>query len=331
MPGSLSSLASNDVEGRVLKSKAAGRIDEAEVHRKLSDYGGSSSNYVESISLSNSFVPKSFADSNIDMEREETTCQVTSSKHKVLKDINSLFSGTYLREDSEKSDREILTDLVDNFDRMVFRSSNRRSRTLQPAKKESNSGQTSSEESKSTTKDIAKSHFNKEEQSSLNDTMQSNRNSPIVSDNSAAVSKLNTSSSQSKVVRLSSKDFATKSPHQGAAGRGNRPGLGGSSSGGGGFMIVRGKVVPMSSAGRTSSVFGGGTATRGISRVEWVRLYSKKSHINPFKAKEGESYLRSLTHNRRRWSHVFPAGCSKLTNIKMFNFNKNAMNDDLLI
>jgi hypothetical protein len=34
--------------------------------------------------------------------------------------------------------------------------------------------------------------------------------------------------------------------------------------------------------------------------------YEKKYGINPFRQKDGERYLNSMTHNRRRWSHVFP-------------------------
>lgn len=40
---------------------------------------------------------------------------------------------------------------------------------------------------------------------------------------------------------------------------------------------------------------------------EFIRTYRKKYAINPFKKEEGKAFLETRTHNRRRWSHVFPA------------------------
>ena len=40
---------------------------------------------------------------------------------------------------------------------------------------------------------------------------------------------------------------------------------------------------------------------------EFIRMYRKKYSINPFRRGEGKAFLDTRTHNRRRWSHVFPA------------------------
>jgi hypothetical protein len=39
-----------------------------------------------------------------------------------------------------------------------------------------------------------------------------------------------------------------------------------------------------------------------------IREYRRKSQSNPFRKQEGINYLNARTHNRRRWSYVFPAG-----------------------
>lgn len=43
-------------------------------------------------------------------------------------------------------------------------------------------------------------------------------------------------------------------------------------------------------------------------RAQVIRDYCDVTCINPFRPKEGQNYLQSITHNRRRWSHVFPTG-----------------------
>lgn len=40
---------------------------------------------------------------------------------------------------------------------------------------------------------------------------------------------------------------------------------------------------------------------------DYIRNYRKKYAINPFRRGEGKAFLETRTHNRRRWSHVFPA------------------------
>ena len=117
-------------------------------------------------------------------------------------------------------------------------------------------------------------------------------------------------------LRLSSKNFATKSLNQGAAlpisdrtGNGVAGGEVGLK-----WMIVHGKVVPMKTDTHAypsrKKVDSGpvGAVSQSLSRAEMIRIYCQKNCINPFKLKEAESYLRSLTPNRRRWSHVSPAG-----------------------
>jgi len=44
------------------------------------------------------------------------------------------------------------------------------------------------------------------------------------------------------------------------------------------------------------------------SSTEYLQEYCKHYGINPFKQKEGKKYLNIMSHNRRRWSHVFPVG-----------------------
>jgi len=39
-----------------------------------------------------------------------------------------------------------------------------------------------------------------------------------------------------------------------------------------------------------------------------LKEYRRKAQTNPFKKEEGDKYLKERTHNRRRWSYVFPVG-----------------------
>jgi hypothetical protein len=41
--------------------------------------------------------------------------------------------------------------------------------------------------------------------------------------------------------------------------------------------------------------------------------------VNPFRREEGEGFLRTRTHNRRRWSHIFPQG--KLEHVGYYGLN----------
>ena len=40
--------------------------------------------------------------------------------------------------------------------------------------------------------------------------------------------------------------------------------------------------------------------------VAFIRKFRSRYEINPFRQEEGEGFLRTRTHNRRRWSHIFP-------------------------
>ena len=72
-------------------------------------------------------------------------------------------------------------------------------------------------------------------------------------------------------------------------------------SGGGNqeFMIQHGKIIPIPAAMKNR---------QGEDRAQLIREYCDVTCINPFRPKEGQNYLQSITHNRRRWSHVFPSG-----------------------
>jgi hypothetical protein len=65
------------------------------------------------------------------------------------------------------------------------------------------------------------------------------------------------------------------------------------------FMIQHGKIIPIPAAMKNR---------QGEDRAQLIREYCDVTCINPFRPKEGQNYLQSITHNRRRWSHVFPSG-----------------------
>lgn len=44
----------------------------------------------------------------------------------------------------------------------------------------------------------------------------------------------------------------------------------------------------------------------------FIALYKQKYSVNPFKKDLGKSYFSNRTHNRRRWSHVYPGGIERL-------------------
>lgn len=48
-------------------------------------------------------------------------------------------------------------------------------------------------------------------------------------------------------------------------------------------------------------------ASHASRQRDYIRNYRKRYAINPFRKGEGKAFLETRTHNRRRWSHVFPA------------------------
>ncbi len=110
----------------------------------------------------------------------------------------------------------------------------------------------------------------------------------------------------SKPARLSSKNFVSKSqfvtsfhPHtpQSHTPRAEHSRSGTAAAAGNqGWMVQHGKIIPIA-AGKT-----------GEDKGQHTREYCDVTCINPFRPKEGLNYLQSVTHNRRRWSHVFPQG-----------------------
>jgi hypothetical protein len=66
------------------------------------------------------------------------------------------------------------------------------------------------------------------------------------------------------------------------------------------FVIAHGKIIPVPVLDPKKK--------KTEETIEYLKDYAKQSSINPFRMKDGEKYLNSITHNRRRWSHVFPEG-----------------------
>jgi hypothetical protein len=65
------------------------------------------------------------------------------------------------------------------------------------------------------------------------------------------------------------------------------------------FIIEHGKIVPIPVVDNAKK--------KQEELIEYMKNYSLQYAINPFRQKEGEKYLKMTTHNRRRWSHVFPS------------------------
>jgi hypothetical protein len=64
------------------------------------------------------------------------------------------------------------------------------------------------------------------------------------------------------------------------------------------FVIEHGKLVPIPVVDNLKK--------KKEELLEYMKHYAAQYAINPFREKEGEKYLNLVTHNRRRWSHVFP-------------------------
>jgi flagellar basal body rod protein FlgC len=43
---------------------------------------------------------------------------------------------------------------------------------------------------------------------------------------------------------------------------------------------------------------------------QFVRKFRARYEVNPFRKEDGSGFLQTRTHNRRRWSHIFPSGGS---------------------
>lgn len=299
------------------------------------------------------------SDGPIDRNEEvsESPGRVSVSRIDLLRDINALFSGTYVKDstkDAKKSERDILCDLMNSFDLPFHRprtdvaydsgtstiggSVTSQSRSTNTDSSHTNQSSFHSNRSPSSSAAFQSSSESKESGNASqylgkkptmmtntppntlvnsvtsNSSTNSNSNSNSSAMESSTISKqLSVSQSNpgitSKVpLRLSSKNFATKSLNQGAAlpvtDRNGKVVAGG--EGGTKWTIVRGKVVPLVDKKVDSRPVG--AVGQSLCRAEMIRKYCQKNCINPFKLKEAESYLRSLTPNRRRWSHVSPAG-----------------------
>ncbi len=65
------------------------------------------------------------------------------------------------------------------------------------------------------------------------------------------------------------------------------------------FTFHHGKIIPLPGVDNTKQ--------KEKEILDYITNYASQYSINPFRLKEGEKYLSSITHNRRRWSHVFPS------------------------
>jgi hypothetical protein len=73
----------------------------------------------------------------------------------------------------------------------------------------------------------------------------------------------------------------------------------------GNFITEHGEIVPIPVVDNAKK--------QQEEHIEYMKNYSLQYAINPFRQKEGEKYLKMTTHNRRRWSHVFPSSKSVLS------------------
>lgn len=67
------------------------------------------------------------------------------------------------------------------------------------------------------------------------------------------------------------------------------------------FIISHGRIIPV--IGNDDPI-----KKRQEEVSQYLSAYARQYSINPFRMKEGESFLNSVTHNRRRWAHLFPLG-----------------------
>jgi hypothetical protein len=81
------------------------------------------------------------------------------------------------------------------------------------------------------------------------------------------------------------------------------------------FIIEHGKIVPIPVVDNAKK--------KQEELIEYMKNYSLQYAINPFRSKEGEKYLKMTTHNRRRWSHVFPS--SKLYLLSLILLSKSLL------
>eukprot|EP01036_Dinobryon_divergens_P022546 gene22546-30811_t len=309
--------------------------------------------------ISSSTVKSSEGPIDRNEEVSESPGRVSVSRIDLLRDMNALFSGTYVKDstkDAKKSERDILCDLMNSFDLPFHRprtdsandsgpstiggSVTSQSRSTNPDSSHTNHSSFHSNRSPSSSAVSQSSSESKESghasqylgkkptmmtntpsntlvnsvtvKSSTSSNSNSNSNSSAMESTTISkqlsVSQSNPGVTSKVPLRLSSKNFATKSLNQGAAlpitDRNGKVVAGG--DGGTKWTFVRGKVVPLVDKKVDSRPVG--AVAQSLCRAEMIQKYCQKNCINPFKLKEAESYLRSLTPNRRRWSHVSPAG-----------------------
>lgn len=69
----------------------------------------------------------------------------------------------------------------------------------------------------------------------------------------------------------------------------------------------------------------------GSERRAFVGAYEKKYAINPFRRVQGSDFLQSRSHNRRRWSHVFPQGSSERDVYVHFGLNWKSLTQPAIL
>jgi hypothetical protein len=321
------------------------RIDERELSSRLAAIGSESHSHSttathpfsfdQTVSQAQSFVSKSFLD-EIDLAEAETTSFSSVNKQQLLEDIAALVTGDYTASDRfpshAKSEHDLLEEMMDSFDRFT-------ARPMHHVRKSANTREPARDSPSLPTKLSAvevniSSKAPLGERSSaaaaaaypkgiLVNAQPSSRPSPALPPSTSmppsiaeakedqktiSSQQLPQTESKKSTPRLSSRNFVSKSAVNpvpsllppGGPSQAVRRAVPGQD-----FLIVNGQIV-RASAGSVN----GSSATLSplAEKDEYIRNYCKKNIINPFKHKEGEGYLRTVTHNRRRWSHVFPAG-----------------------
>ena len=61
----------------------------------------------------------------------------------------------------------------------------------------------------------------------------------------------------------------------------------------------------------------------------FIRKFRFRYEVNPYRREDGEGFLRTRTHNRRRWSHIFPQG--KLEHSGYFGLNWKSLSQPAIL
>jgi hypothetical protein len=100
--------------------------------------------------------------------------------------------------------------------------------------------------------------------------------------------------------------------------------------------LSRGVMMPGSPSSlgnvRTISRMSGDTTISRERNLEnYLGAYERKYAINPFKRHQGGRFLTSRSHNRRRWSHVFPQGVLERNISRYFGMNWKSLTQPAML